>query len=165
MQLIGLAYDAIWHGLQHPGVEPQTRREMIAHLTTVHLPLYIGVLSVFVTTAWAFAEAMRRSRVERYPPRREGDGHPCQPPRDRDDRPCPASRERGYGLLVVLVGASLSMIGEVWHAVVHLRLDTHSGPVAGSLSPLGLVVVAAALWCVGRGSARDAAERDQRRAA
>jgi hypothetical protein len=133
VQLIGLAYDAIWHGLLHPGVEPQTRREMIVHLTTVHLPLYIGVLSVFVTAVWAFADQVLRSRS-------------------------------GTGWWIVS-GALLSVAGETWHAVAHLRLDTHSGPVAGSLSPLGLVLVATALWCEGRRSARDAADRDQRRAA
>jgi len=29
----------------------------------VHLPLYIGVLSVLVTTAWALIDRMRRSRI------------------------------------------------------------------------------------------------------
>ena len=56
-------YDAVWHGFVHPGFEPGTRREMAVHLITVHLPLYVGVVSVFVTTAWAFAEEARRSRA------------------------------------------------------------------------------------------------------
>jgi hypothetical protein len=141
LQLIGLAYDAIWHGLLHPGIEPQTRQEMIAHLTTVHLPLYIGVLSVFVTTVWALTQGMRE---------RGGFG---------------GKRYGSPQLFVALAGALLSVIGEAWHAVTHLRLDTHSAPVAGSLSPLGFVLVAAAVWRAGRRSARDAADRDQRRAA
>jgi hypothetical protein len=113
VQLGGLVYDAAWHGLLHPGAEPQTRREMVVHLLTVHLPLYIGVVGVFVTTVWAFADAVRRSRA-------------------------------GAGWWVALSGALLSMVGETWHAVTHLRLDTHSGAVAGSLSDVGLALVAAA---------------------
>jgi len=30
---------------------------------------------------------------------------------------------------------------EAWHAYSHLRLDTHSAPVAGTLSVLGFVMV------------------------
>ena len=133
VQLGGLAYDAAWHGLLHPGVEPQTHREMLTHLTTVHLPLYIGVLSVLVTTAWAFGEALRRSRA-------------------------------GAVWWVALAGALLSMAGETWHAVMHLQLDAHAGAVAGSLSPVGLLVVAAATWRARESSSRGA-DRDQRRAA
>ena len=133
VQLGGLVYDAVWHGLLHPGVEPQTRREMVAHLVTVHLPLYIGVLSVFVTTGWAFAEAMRRSRA-------------------------------GVAWWVALAGALLSTVGEASHAVMHLQLDAHAGAVAGSLSPIGLLLVAAATWRAREPSSR-AADRDHRRAA
>ncbi len=57
------------------------------------------------------------------------------------------------------------MVGEAWHAVSHLRLDTHAGPVAGSLSPVGVLFVAAALWGAGRAARRNAAEGTQRRAA
>jgi hypothetical protein len=62
LQAVGFAYDALWHGFLHPGAEPQTRQEMVRHLVTVHLPLYIGVLSVLATTAWGFAGAIRHSR-------------------------------------------------------------------------------------------------------
>jgi hypothetical protein len=134
LQVIGLVYDAAWHGLLHPGAEPQTRREMAIHLATVHLPLYVGVLSVFVTTLWAIVEQMQRSRVA------------------------------GAWWLAAF-GALVSVVGEAWHAISHLPLDTHAGPVAGSLSPVGLIVVAAALWRAGRAARRDAAEGTQRRAA
>jgi hypothetical protein len=133
VQLVGLAYDAIWHGLLHPGLEPQTRREMLVHLVTVHLPLYLGVLGVLVTTAWAFAEAMRRS---------------CA----------------GLVWWIALGGALLSTLGETWHAVTHLRLDTHAGVFAGSLSPIGLLLVAVATWRA-RESSSATARRDRRRAA
>jgi len=59
----------------------------------------------------------------------------------------------------------VSTVGEAWHAVSHLRLDTHVGPVAGSLSPVGVLFVAAALWGAGRAARRNAAEGTQRRAA
>src|SRR5262249_56925017 len=57
------AYDAIWPGLLRPGVDPATRREMATHLLPVHLPLYIGVAAVLVTTLWAFIEALRDGRA------------------------------------------------------------------------------------------------------
>lgn len=51
VQLFGLAFDAVWHGLLNPDFEAVTVAEMVTHLSTVHLPIYIGVLSVLVTTA------------------------------------------------------------------------------------------------------------------
>jgi hypothetical protein len=36
---------------------------MVRHLSTVHLPLYIGVLSVLVSTAWALVDQVRRSKT------------------------------------------------------------------------------------------------------
>jgi type IV secretory pathway VirB2 component (pilin) len=62
IQFLGLVFDYAWHGL-HPDVTPVTVREMIAHLSTVHLPLYVGVLSVLVTTAWALVGQMRQSQI------------------------------------------------------------------------------------------------------
>jgi hypothetical protein len=53
VQLVGLAVDGLWHGLLHPGFEPQTFGEMVRHLLTVHLLLYIGVVGLFVCTTWA----------------------------------------------------------------------------------------------------------------
>jgi hypothetical protein len=63
VQLGGLAYDAVWHGLLHPEFEAKTVDEMVNHLTTVHLLIYIGVLSVLVTTAWALSDQIRRSKT------------------------------------------------------------------------------------------------------
>jgi hypothetical protein len=59
LQLAGFAFEAVWHGLLRPGSEPMTVREMLLHLGTVHLPLYLGVLGVVITTGWALVE--RRS--------------------------------------------------------------------------------------------------------
>ena len=42
LQALGYGFDAVWHGLLHPGVEPTTRSAMVRHLGTVHLPLYMG---------------------------------------------------------------------------------------------------------------------------
>jgi hypothetical protein len=135
VQLAGLAYDAVWHGLIRPGVEPATRREMAAHLLTVHLPLYIGVAAVLITTLWAFAEALRDGRA-------------------------------GGAWSVAALGALLSALGETWHAVMHLQLNAHAGAVAGSLSPVGLIMVAGGVWRAGRRERRARApERSQRRAA
>ncbi len=63
VQLLGLAFDAVWHGLLNPDFEAVTVDQMVRHLSTVHLPLYIGVLSVLVSTAWALIDGMRRSKI------------------------------------------------------------------------------------------------------
>jgi len=51
LQFFGYVFDAVWHGLLSPGVEPTTVGEMVRHLGTVHLPLYIGAASVLVAPA------------------------------------------------------------------------------------------------------------------
>jgi len=134
LQIAGLAYDATWHGVIHAGAEPATRREMAIHLLTVHLPLYVGVAAVLVTTLWAFFEALARGRA-------------------------------GGAWWLAVAGAVLSMVGEAWHAVTHLRLDTHAGALAGSLSPIGLILVAGAVWRARRARQGRAADGGQRRAA
>jgi hypothetical protein len=63
VQLFGLVFDAVWHGLLNPDFEAVTVDQMVRHLSTVHLPIYIGVLSVLVTTAWALIDQMRRSKI------------------------------------------------------------------------------------------------------
>jgi hypothetical protein len=47
----------------NPDFEATTVDQMVRHLTTVHLPIYIGVLSVLVTTAWALVDQIRRSKI------------------------------------------------------------------------------------------------------
>jgi len=49
--------------LLRPGVEPKTFTEMLVHLVTVHLLLYLGVLGVLITTGWAFIERRRGSLI------------------------------------------------------------------------------------------------------
>lgn len=63
VQLFGLVFDAVWHGLLNPDFEAATISQMVTHLSTVHLPIYIGVLSVLVSTAWALVDQMRRSKI------------------------------------------------------------------------------------------------------
>ena len=63
VQLFGLAFDAVWHGLLNPDFEAVTVDQMVRHLSTVHLPLYIGVLSLLVTTTWALIDQIRRSNI------------------------------------------------------------------------------------------------------
>jgi hypothetical protein len=135
LQGAGLAYDGIWHGLLHPGFEARTIQEMTTHLATVHLPIYVGALSVLVATGWALVAPRR------WP---------------------------GLPLTMAFAGALLSVTGEAWHAYGHLQLSTHTAPIAGSLSPIGLLVVAVALWREGRaerGRTAAAVDRERRRAA
>jgi hypothetical protein len=56
VQIVGLAFDALWHGVLMAGVEPSTTREMAVHLATVHLVLYLGVIGLLVSTAWALVD-------------------------------------------------------------------------------------------------------------
>jgi hypothetical protein len=127
LQFLGYILDATWHGLLNPGVEPQTAGEMARHLSTVHLPLYIGAASVLVATSRALLRQVKRSAT-------------------------------GIALPIAFAGAALSAAAEAWHAYSHLRLDTHSAPVAGTLSFIGFVVVVIAMLLSGRIRRRRAAE-------
>jgi cytochrome bd-type quinol oxidase subunit 2 len=135
LQFLGYVLDATWHGLLNPGVEPQTTGEMARHLSTVHLPLYIGAASVLVSTSRALLRQVRRSAS-------------------------------GIALPIAVAGAVLSATAEAWHASSHLRLDTHSAPVAGILSVIGFLVAVIAIslssWFHRR---RAEATTDERRAA
>ena len=62
LQFGGYVFDVVWHGLLRPGLEPTTTSEMLHHLRTVHLPLYLGALSVLISTLWAFVHHHPRSR-------------------------------------------------------------------------------------------------------
>jgi len=106
--------DAVWHGLLNPGIEPTTTGQMITHLSTVHLPLYIGAASVVVSTSKALLR-----QISRFAP--------------------------GITLPIAFAGAVLSAAAETWHAYSHLRLETQSAPVAGSLSFIGFLVVVIAI--------------------
>lgn len=61
IQVVGVGFEAAWHGLLDPGFEATTVREMAAHLGTVHLPIYIGALAVLASTAWALVDRMKRA--------------------------------------------------------------------------------------------------------
>lgn len=134
VQFAGYAFDVLWHGVLRPGAEPRTVDEMMRHLATVHLPLYIGAVGLLVATA---AALLRRGR----------------------------QRTAGVALLVAFGGALLSTAAEAWHAISHLRMDTHMGPVAGSLSFVGLLTVVVAMALSGRQARRASGAGHERRAA
>jgi len=67
VQGLGYLFDVFWHGVLNPGREPTTAAEMVRHLATVHLPLYVGALLVLVTTAWAVARHARHGAPGRAP--------------------------------------------------------------------------------------------------
>jgi len=60
LRLAGLVFDAFWHA-EHSDFHAVTGNEMIEHLRTVHLPIYIGVFFVVVTTALALLRQIERS--------------------------------------------------------------------------------------------------------
>lgn len=62
VQGFGLVFDLAWHGL-NPDFKAVTVDQMVAHLSTVHLPIYIGVVGVLLSTAWALVDQVRRSRT------------------------------------------------------------------------------------------------------
>jgi FtsH-binding integral membrane protein len=61
VQVVGVVFDAVWHGVVNPGFEPASVEQMARHLATVHLPIYLGVMAVFVATGWALIERWWRS--------------------------------------------------------------------------------------------------------
>jgi hypothetical protein len=62
IQFGGQIIDVIWHAL-HPNFKPITTEEMLVHLGTVHIPIYVGVLCVLLATAWALIDQARRPPV------------------------------------------------------------------------------------------------------
>jgi hypothetical protein len=135
VQGLGYVYDAVWHGLLNPGFEPTTAADMMRHLLTVHLPLYIGAASLLASTSVVLLRHLRRSHV-------------------------------GRALPAAFAGALVSAGAEGWHAASHLRLDTHGGPIAGTLSFIGFLVVLVALSLSSRRRRRDriGTEKGQRAA-
>jgi hypothetical protein len=63
LQFLGYVFDAAWHGLVSPGAEPATTGEMMRHLATVHLPLYVGTAAVLISTFIALLQTTRRSQA------------------------------------------------------------------------------------------------------
>jgi hypothetical protein len=63
VQFAGYVFDALWHGVLRPGMEPQTFVEMLRHLATVHLPIYVGAVGLLVTTGLAVLQRLRRRRA------------------------------------------------------------------------------------------------------
>jgi len=134
VQVAGLIVDILWHAL-HSDFEAKTVEQMVVHLGTIHIPIYVGVLCVLLTTAWALIDQARRPPI-------------------------------GAAFPVAFVGALVSIAGEAWHAFSHLQLSTNTAPIAGTVSFVGLVIVATAMWASGRRDGRRRpADLDQRRAA
>ena len=123
VQFTGHIVDVGWHAVRSD-FEARTVEQMAVHLGTIHIPLYVGVLCVLLSTAWALIDQARRPPI-------------------------------GAAFPIAFVGALISTAGEIWHASMHLRLDTRAAPIAGAMSFVGFVIVVAAMWISGR--------RDQRR--
>jgi uncharacterized BrkB/YihY/UPF0761 family membrane protein len=62
VQLAGLIVDIAWHAL-HSDFEAVTTEQMLVHLGTIHIPIYVGVLCVLLTTAWALIDQARRPPI------------------------------------------------------------------------------------------------------
>ena len=73
--------------------------------------------------------------------------------------------ETGLAIPGAFVGSLIQTAGETWHAYSHLQLTTHTGPIAFSVSFIGMVIVAAALVAGRRGDRRRAAGVGERRRA
>jgi hypothetical protein len=57
--------------------------------------------------------------------------------------------ETGRAVPVAFMGALVQTAGESWHAYSHLQLETHVGPLAFTVSFIGMLIVVSAL-VVGR---------------
>ena len=123
IQWLGMAYDFAWHGLISPDFEATTAPEMVRHLGTVHVPLYIGVALTFLATAWALIVHLRRG-------------------------------EHGKAIPIAFLGSVIQVVGEAWHASSHLRMSPHVGPLAFSVSFVGMLIVLGALILGGRAERR-----------
>src|SRR5947199_4709467 len=62
VQLAGLIVDIVWHAL-HSDFAAATTEQMLVHLGTVHMPIYVGVVCVVLTTAWALIDQARRPPI------------------------------------------------------------------------------------------------------
>src|SRR5437879_12030049 len=76
VQLVGLGIDAVWHGLLHPGFEPETLGEMVRHLAAVHLPLYVGVGGA--ARLYGLGRPRRREAIRDQPRASSGVGGGCR---------------------------------------------------------------------------------------
>lgn len=74
-------------------------------------------------------------------------------------------RPLGNALPIAVTGAVVSCGAEAWHALSHLRLDTHAAPVAGVLSVIGFLVVVGAMVVDVRAAARRNADTARARRA
>src|SRR5262249_10585393 len=54
--------DIAWHAL-HSDFEATTAEQMLVHLGTVHIPIYVGVVCVLLTTGWALIDQARRPPI------------------------------------------------------------------------------------------------------
>ena len=62
VQLAGVIVDIVWHAL-HSDFKATTTEQMLVHLGTVHIPIYVGVLCVLLTTVWALIDQVRRPPI------------------------------------------------------------------------------------------------------
>ena len=136
IQFSGLAFDATWHGLVNPGFEAVTVSQMVRHLASVHLLLYVGVVSVLLSTGWALLDQLRRAE--------RGLALPVA----------------FAGAILSTAGEVWHAYEHLQLSI------THSAAIAGSTAFIGLGIIVAALWAsrpaVG---GRRGADREKRRAA
>ncbi|HEY7538663.1 MAG TPA: hypothetical protein VIF11_00875 [Methylomirabilota bacterium] len=62
VQFAGLIADLVWHAL-HSDFEARTVEQMLVHLGTVHIPIYVGVVCVLLATSWALIDQARRPPI------------------------------------------------------------------------------------------------------
>ena len=132
LQFVGYVFDAVWHGLVAPGVEPSTVAAMARHLVTVHLPLYVGATCVVVATVTALARATRRgialpvACVGALVSAGAEAWHAASHLR-RDTHHAPLAGALSFvGFLVVVVAMSLSSWAERRHAAAATSDDRHA---------------------------------------
>ena len=61
LQILTFAWEALWHGVLNPEFErAPTVEAMRHHLSTVHIPFYVGIVALLAVTTWALVDHIRR---------------------------------------------------------------------------------------------------------
>lgn len=61
VQVLTFAWEGLWHGVLNPEFErAPTVEAMRHHLSTVHIPFYVGIVALLAATTWALVAHIRR---------------------------------------------------------------------------------------------------------
>jgi hypothetical protein len=62
IQMLAFVFEGLWHGLNPEFERDMTVASVRAHLSTVHLPFYGGIVALLVATGWALIQHVRQGK-------------------------------------------------------------------------------------------------------